>query len=174
MTVFKELVAEGFPPEAGRAIWRLQDARTRTLRTLAALTDVEVDMEPPGGGDTIGTLLYHMAAIELDWLFVDILQRDFPDDLAPWFHSSVRGDDDRLTPVRGEPVTLHMERLAVVRTVLVDELRALPAEEFERPRSVGEHEVTPMWVLHHLAQHEAEHRGQIGAVRALLAAGEQT
>jgi uncharacterized damage-inducible protein DinB len=28
------------------------------------------------------------------------------------------------------------------------------------------YDVTPEWVLHHLMQHEAEHRSQIGALRA--------
>jgi uncharacterized damage-inducible protein DinB len=28
------------------------------------------------------------------------------------------------------------------------------------------YDVTPEWVLHHLMQHEAEHRSQIGAPRA--------
>jgi uncharacterized damage-inducible protein DinB len=33
-------------------------------------------------------------------------------------------------------------------------------------RSLAEYDVTPEWVLHHMMQHEAEHRGQIGALRA--------
>jgi hypothetical protein len=29
-----------------------------------------------------------------------------------------------------------------------------------------DYEVTPEWVLHHLCQHEAEHRAEIAALRA--------
>jgi uncharacterized damage-inducible protein DinB len=38
-------------------------------------------------------------------------------------------------------------------------------EEFRRPRKVEDYTVTPEWVIHHLIQHEAEHRGQIGEIR---------
>jgi uncharacterized damage-inducible protein DinB len=41
---------------------------------------------------------------------------------------------------------------------------ALP--EFRRVRSLTHYDVTPEYVLHHLMQHEAEHRGQIGTLRA--------
>jgi uncharacterized damage-inducible protein DinB len=34
-------------------------------------------------------------------------------------------------------------------------------DEFRRPRHLEQYDVTPQWVLHHLIQHEAEHRGQI-------------
>jgi uncharacterized damage-inducible protein DinB len=39
-------------------------------------------------------------------------------------------------------------------------------DEFSRPRSLPAYDVSPAWVLHHLAQHEAEHRGEIGSIIA--------
>jgi uncharacterized damage-inducible protein DinB len=41
--------------------------------------------------------------------------------------------------------------------------------EFRRPRPVNFYLVTPEWVLHHLMQHEAEHRGQIEILATLAA-----
>ena len=40
-------------------------------------------------------------------------------------------------------------------------------EDFHRPRILERYNVSPAWVIHHLIQHEAEHRGQIGEIRAL-------
>jgi hypothetical protein len=37
--------------------------------------------------------------------------------------------------------------------------------EFRRLRSLPRYDVSPEWVLHHLAQHEAEHRSQIRMTR---------
>jgi uncharacterized damage-inducible protein DinB len=37
--------------------------------------------------------------------------------------------------------------------------------DFRRIRSLPEYDVTPEWVLHHLMQHEAEHRSQIGGLK---------
>jgi uncharacterized damage-inducible protein DinB len=37
---------------------------------------------------------------------------------------------------------------------------------FRRVRRLSDCDVTPEWVIHHLMQHEAEHRGEIAALRA--------
>ncbi len=47
----------------------------------------------------------------------------------------------------------------------------MTVEDFRRPRHFpGQYDVTPEWVLHHLIQHEAEHRGHIQTLRVLLRA----
>ena len=47
----------------------------------------------------------------------------------------------------------------------MDVFQAMTLAEFRRVRSFEHYDVTPEWVLHHLIQHEAEHRGQIGSIR---------
>jgi len=37
--------------------------------------------------------------------------------------------------------------------------------EFSQVRTLEPYDVTPEYVLHHLMQHEAEHRSQIGGLR---------
>ncbi len=39
-----------------------------------------------------------------------------------------------------------------------------------RPRRLPGYDVTPCWVLHHLMQHEAEHRAEIARLRAAAGA----
>jgi uncharacterized damage-inducible protein DinB len=75
-----------------------------------------------------------------------------------------------LTLVRGETLDQHRLRLAAVRGNLLAALRPMSAAEFERPRRLPDYDVTPAWVLHHLAQHEAEHRAEIASVAARLSA----
>ncbi len=45
----------------------------------------------------IGTLLYHIAAIELDWLYVEVLEQEFPADLDALFRYDVRDAQGRLS-----------------------------------------------------------------------------
>jgi uncharacterized damage-inducible protein DinB len=46
-------------------------------------------------------------------------------------------------------------------------------EDFRRPRHFpGQYDVTPEWVLYHLMEHEAEHRGHIQTLRGLLGSDE--
>ncbi len=40
-------------------------------------------------------------------------------------------------------------------------------DDFRRARNLERYDVTPAWVVHHLLQHEAEHRGEIATIRAL-------
>ena len=151
-------------PEVSRWLAALTDCRERTLRALEGLADDDLDREAPGSPNTIGTLLYHVAAIEADWLLAEILEgtKPFPEDVFPF---DVREDGGRLTPVTGITVSGHLERLASVRALLLSELGDMGPDEFHRVRELADYDVAPDWVLHHLMQHEAEHRAQMAEIR---------
>lgn len=58
----------------------LIECRSRTLRSIARITQTELDWEPSPGTNTIGTLLYHIALIEANWLYTEILERQSPEE----------------------------------------------------------------------------------------------
>ena len=66
----------------------------------------------------------------------------------------------------GETFDAHLARLHAVRARVLYSLRDMTASEFRRPRSLPDYDVTPAWAIHHLSQHEGEHRGQIGEIAA--------
>jgi hypothetical protein len=59
-----------------------------------------------------------------------------------------------------------VNRLETVRGLLLESYQPMDLPEFRRARLLERYDVTPEWVLHHLMQHEAEHRGQIRSLRA--------
>jgi hypothetical protein len=144
----------------------LADSRRRTLDALRDLPANAVDARAGEGPNAIGTLLYHVAAIEADWLFEDILG---PESGVAWpvglFPFDVREESGRLTPVLGVPIEGHLQRLRAVRDLLGTHLGPMTADEFERPRARDRYDVSAAWVVHHLLQHEAEHRAQMSAAR---------
>jgi uncharacterized damage-inducible protein DinB len=152
-------------------LWALGDARRRTLEALEGMDAAIVDRPAGPHGETIGMLLYHIAAIEADWLFADILQRAFPDEIAALLPHDVHDDAGRLSGAAGQSLDEHLARLAAVRSHLHLALTDLPDREWRRTRQMDGYTVTPEWVLHHLLQHEAEHRGQIGYLRTLAESG---
>jgi uncharacterized damage-inducible protein DinB len=152
-------------PEIGRWLWALQDARQRTLRDVSQLDPAIIDWTAPGSGSSIGTILYHIADIEADWLYVEVLEQPFPPEVAALFPYATRDEQDQLTQVRGHSLEQHLKRLETVRGLLLGVFQPMDLSDFRRARSLASYDVTPEWVLHHLMQHEAEHRGQIGAVR---------
>ena len=163
--------ADGLAPDLGSALWMLNDTRARTLRAIDGLPERQVDAIPIGGGNTIGALLYHIAAVERDYLYAGILEQPLPDWTEPLFPYEVREQNGRLTPVRGVALRDHVARLTAVRDHLHGDLATLAADDFRRPRPEARGGGTPEWVLHHLREHEAEHRGQIQEVRTLLTQG---
>lgn len=160
-----------YAPEVAQWVWALEDTRRRTKQTLAGLTDAVVDWIPPEGGNSIGMLLYHLMAIEMSYLYEDILEIGWAAELEPLIRYDVRDQEGKLSLIQGEPLATHLQRLDAARTLLLDALRKMTPDDLRRPRLLERYAVTPEWIFHHLMQHEAEHRGQIGELH--LRAGQQ-
>ena len=153
-------ILDGCQPEIGRLLWQLEATRWRLKECLEGLDTAVLDWQP-AHGDNIGTLLYHIAAIETDWLYVEVLQTPFPPEIIALFPFDVRDGEGRLTAVTGQSLTQHLQRLDTCRARLLTAYRAMSLADFRRLRQFEQYSVTPEWVLHHLIQHETEHRGQI-------------
>ncbi|HUG16577.1 MAG TPA: DinB family protein, partial [Thermomicrobiales bacterium] len=66
------------------------------------------------------------------------------------------------------PLGRYVTALDAVRERLLDTVRALDLTDLRRPRSLPDYDVSPDWVLHHLVQHETEHRAEIAVTRDVL------
>jgi uncharacterized damage-inducible protein DinB len=153
-------------PTIGQWLWALQDTRQRTMEELERVAPAMIDWLPPDGGSSIGTLLYHIALIEADWLYAEVLTQAIPAQVMALFPFSDRDEQGRLVQVQGLSLEQLLSLLATVRGLLLDVYRPMDLAEFRRVRSLADYDVTPEWVLHHLMQHEAEHRSQLAALRA--------
>jgi hypothetical protein len=63
------LDAGGGDPEIGRWLSAFEEVRHDTMKVLREIPAETVDRDPGDGGDTLGTVLYHMALVEVDWVF---------------------------------------------------------------------------------------------------------
>jgi hypothetical protein len=95
----------------------------------------------------------------------DILGLDEPPELTALLPWPDRGPDGRLTTVDGLSLDEHIARLADVRAYALDRLRPMSAVELHRMHSRPDYDVAPDWVIHHLLQHEAEHRSHVAWIR---------
>lgn len=157
---------DGYNPYIGAWLWALQDTRRRTLNALEGLDDETINWTATRGMNSISTLLYHIAAVEMSWLYEDILEgAELPPDILALMQYDVRDNEGVLAPVTSETLETHLDRLQHCRQHLLSIFTGMSREDFRRPRKVEDYMVTPEWVFHHLIQHEAEHRGQIGEIR---------
>jgi hypothetical protein len=123
--------------------------------------------------NSIGTLLYHIAAIELDWLYTEVLQREWTPEIEDLFPYPVRDDKGHLYPVLNVSLSDHLARLETIRQNLLDSFNEITIEDYRHLRQLEHYDVSPEWVLHHLSQHEAEHRGEILTIRTLYNAAQK-
>lgn len=157
---------KGYVPEIGRALWALEETRRRTKGVLKNIDPAVIDWVPPHGGNRIGTLLYHIAEIEMDWLYVEVLEQGgFPPEVQAFFPYEVRDAPYPLTEILGAGIDEHLRRLDATRAIFLGTFREMPLEEFRRLRRLDQYDVSPEWVVGHLIQHESEHRGQIAQLR---------
>jgi len=159
-------------PQVGLLLAALADSRRRTLRELEAVTDDAVSWEPEPPLNSIGQLLYHVALIEVDWLLSDIAQLpgdEWPVWVSAEFPIDVRDEAGRLAQVPPEPLARSLARLARVREHLIETLGSMDDRDLHTPRAQPDYDVTPAWALHHLIQHEAEHRAHVAFVRDVYA-----
>jgi uncharacterized damage-inducible protein DinB len=159
--------------DLGRWLWAMEDARERTKLLVEGVTPEELDWTTPGVDNSIGAILYHVALIEFDYLCCDILKIEpyFADlmELFPWDH---RDEAGHLATARSLTLTNHLTTLDAVRTRFLESLAPFSRIELSTSREFPEweYDITPEWTLHHLMQHESEHRGEIGAIRTLYKA----
>jgi uncharacterized damage-inducible protein DinB len=163
----------GYPQAIGAGLWRLQDERERTLEALKDLPHTALDWQAAGLQNSIGTLLYHIAAIEIDWLYSEVLQADWTPEMEALYCYPVRNDEGRLYPVMNVRLKDHLARLEKTRQYLLDGFKEITLEDYRTPRNLPDYDVTPEWVIHHLIHHEAEHRGEILTIRTLYKAANQ-
>jgi len=153
-------------PEIGRWLAALEDCRRDTLRELGGVTPAMVDWYPDAPLNSIGSLLYHIALIEADWVANEILELgdDVPEltPLLPWPDRDQAG---HLTRVDGQSLAQHIARLNGVRQFVLDRARSVTNEDFHRVRAFERYDVDPNWALYHVMQHEAEHRAHIALLR---------
>lgn len=153
-------------PEVGRWLAAMEDGRRDTLGELEAVRSEMLDWRPEAPLNSIGTLLYHIALIETSWLLEDIFEGDpGPDWLLVLLPFEGRDATGRLIQIDGESMASHIARLGAVRSYLLERLRPMSNADFHRARRLERYDAAPDWVLHHLLQHEAEHRSHIAWLR---------
>lgn len=155
-------------PEIGRWLWALEETRKRTLNLSRGLGQNILDWEGPDGlENSIGSLLFHLALIEMDWLFRDLLGREIPPEVLREFPNTQDREAGRLVRVPGISFERHEARLLSTRQVFLAEFKEMPPSRWRhlcQPVDRPDYECTPEWVVFHLVEHEAGHAHQISAL----------
>jgi uncharacterized damage-inducible protein DinB len=171
MTTIDLEPASGYAPQIGLFLAQMENVRLGTKRYIEGLTPEQLAWHPNPKIESIGTLLLHIAAVEFSWILEDIFKRPMGQEWEIAFPIRVG-----IRQVSGQPLEYFVDKLDAVRGEVRSALATLADSELDRtiiPQdSAGAaqetHGYTIRWILHHLAEHEAHHRGQIAVMKRLL------
>ncbi|KYC94282.1 DinB family protein [Heyndrickxia sporothermodurans] len=150
----------GYEEEIGRWLWCLEDVRRTIKQRLSGISQSDLDTKIDER-QTIGSLLYHIALIEADWLYEEVLCTEWDPEIRELFPFECRSDDDSLAHIEGQSLEAHFDRLNKVREVFLSHFRTMDLIDWRKPMVLEKYDVTPEWVVYHLIEHESHHRGQI-------------
>lgn len=155
--------------EVGAWLWAMEEVRRGLHRALRGVEQDELDWRGPIGRDnSIGTLLTHIAGVEMGWCYYDVHHEPFPPELTALFpYQEDRGPDGTLVHVAGQDLETHLDRLAAVRRSVLGRFAAMDLDDWHRLREPeGEdYAMSPAWAVYHLVEHEAGHMYEVRAIR---------
>jgi uncharacterized damage-inducible protein DinB len=159
-TVLQITSLSGYEQEIGRALWCLEDVRRNLTKKLIGISQSELDRKIESR-HSIGSLLYHIAYVEAGWLYGEVMEKDAWDSEIEELFPLDGWPNGTLVHIDGDTIETHLHRLNKVRESLLSHFSSMDIEDWRRARVLEEYDVTPEWVIHHLIEHEAHHRGQI-------------
>ncbi|MCP4632178.1 MAG: DinB family protein [candidate division Zixibacteria bacterium] len=159
---------EGYPPAIGKYLYMMEDVRERTLNYIQGLTVEQLSWHPNPRVESIGTLLLHIAAIEFSYIQEDIMQREMGEEWKIAF--PIRFN---IPQISGKELDYFVDKLNEVRNETKAILKTLTDEDLNREITLHDSGDSPTkfsieWILYHLVEHEAHHKGQIAVMKRLL------
>ena len=164
--------AEGFTPGIGLYVSGMEEVREQVRDAVAELTGEKFNRAAFLGAHSIGALVLHIGEAEWWWMQCNVAGHELTDEdrKAPFWDVL---DEPEAFRRRGYTADFCLKQLDNIR----DQTRALLAtfndNDLERIISYKRrgqiHEQSLRWILHHLIDHESQHKGQILMLKRLMA-----
>lgn len=163
--------AEGFPTGIGFYLSGLNDVREQLREALVGMSDEQIGRRAVAGAHPIGALVLHIGEAEWWWIQCVVGGRKMNDDDRRVSHWDVLDDPDGFASKRYS-AEYCLDAIDGIRERTRKDLALLTDNDLDRlvgfERRGKTTEVSLRWVLHHLMDHEAQHKGQILMLKRLL------
>jgi uncharacterized damage-inducible protein DinB len=172
MLIKRELEQDEELPVPVRQFWaEFQKARNDTKHGISGLTPAELLWKPHSKSNSVGMLLLHIAAVELDFMVRDIARQEVDPRLSADLLMEEVGAGPTLPDPGEQALEWFVDKLDRSRDITRRVLLTLSDADLAGWRGADRpgfhYELQVSWILAHLIQHEAAHRGQIQMLNSL-------
>jgi uncharacterized damage-inducible protein DinB len=165
------LPATGLSPGVAYYFSAMEEVRGQVRQAVSRLSNEEISTRALAGAHPIGALLLHIGEAEYWWIQCVVAGRTATDEDKLIAHWDVLDDPDSFAS-KGYSAEYCLDSIDRIRAMSRDVLSSLDDNaldrlyRYESPKAIRE--VSLRWVLHHLIDHEAQHKGQILMLKRLL------
>lgn len=175
MTELKILIpADGLAPGIGYYFSGMEEVRAQLRKAVAGIGPTDIGRRAVPDTHSIGALVLHLGESEWFWMQCVLGGHQLNDEDRQTACWDALKDPDRVSS-RGYSAEFCLAEADKVREQSRSVLANLNDDDLERIFPfvwAGEtHEQSLRWILHHLIDHEAQHKGQILLLRRLLGLG---
>ena len=149
----------------------LEEVREQLRKTISGMTTEQIGRRAVPGAHSIGALVLHIGEAEWFWMQCNVSGHKLSDEdrRAPYW--DVLEDPEGFAS-KGYSAEFCLQEIDRIRKQTRDTLLSLGDDDLERifsfERRGQTHEQSLRWILHHLIDHEAQHKGQILMLKRLL------
>jgi len=164
----------GYTPQIGRLVSMMNYVRHTTISAVDGLTVEELDFLADPGGNSIGSLLLHIAAAEVGYQAATFDKRSLSDgEMREWGTVFALGEKAR-QEIKGYELAYYLNKLEQVRLKTLAELAIRDDHWLDEQTSFGsEDSVNNYFKWFHVFTHEVNHRGQIRLLRRQAKSGSE-
>lgn len=143
-------------------LYMLDDVRKVTLEGIKGLTKEQLFRAPIPGEYPAGAYLMHLGEADIAWLEIASGEKQ-PEGLKKRLYSNCWYDPSEppAPPAAAPEVEEYISAITEARERIRSYFGNLTNEELEEEVSTSKRKVSRKWILYHLIEHEAHHRGQM-------------
>ena len=161
----------GVAPGIGFYLSGMDEVRAQLREALEGMTAEQLGRRAVEGAHPVGALVLHCVAAEWLWMRRTIDGSPLTEEDLRTAHMDVLQDPDGFA-ARGYSAEYYLNALDAIREKTRERLASFSDDDLDRIFSFvrqGEtFEASLRWMLHHLIDHEAQHKGQILLLKRLL------
>ena len=163
--------AEGFTTEIGTYVNALAEVRSQVRGIVRDLTPEQIKRPAVPGAHPIGALLLHLGEAEWWWMQCIVSGRQMTVEDKQTAHWDILLDPKifaakNYTPAQCLDAIEHIRALSRLKLAAMTDTDLETIYSYMRGEVKMEHNLR--WILHHLIDHEAQHKGQILLLKRLL------